>query len=215
MEFLPKEIEKYSENHTSEESDVLKELNRETHLKVLIPRMLSGHLQGKALNMFSNMIKPKNILEIGTYTGYSAICMAEGLQKDGKLITIDKNEELETMAKSYFKKAGYDSQIEMVVGDATQIIPSLNETFDLIFIDADKTNYSNYFDLTFNKLSKGGYFIADNVLWSGKVTTEEANTDPDTKALVAFNEKVQNDPRVENILFPIRDGLMIARKISD
>lgn len=215
MEFLPKEIEKYSENHTSEESDVLKELNRETHLKVLIPRMLSGHLQGKALSMFSNMIKPKNILEIGTYTGYSAICMAEGLQKDGKLITIDKNEELETMATSYFKKAGYDSQIEMVVGDATQIIPSLNETFDLIFIDADKTNYSNYFDLTFNKLSKGGYFIADNVLWSGKVTTEEANTDPDTKALVAFNEKVQNDPRVENILFPIRDGLMIARKISD
>lgn len=215
MDFLPQEIDQYSCDHTSEESAVLEALNRETHLKVLIPRMLSGHLQGRALSMLSHMIKPKNILEIGTYTGYSAICMAEGMQKDGQLITIDRNEELETMATSYFKKAGFENQITMLVGDATKIIPTLDHTFDLVFIDADKTNYSNYFDLTFNQLAIGGYFIADNVLWSGKVVTEEAKTDPDTKALAAFNKKVQEDPRVENVLFPIRDGLMIARKVSN
>lgn len=213
MEFLPKDLEEFVANNTAKESDVLYKLNRETHLKILQPRMLSGHIQGRMLSMLSHMIKPKNILEIGTYTGYSAICFAEGMDKNGKLITIDINDELETFAKKHFKAAGFENQIEMKVGNAMDIIPTLNETFDLIFIDADKSNYSNYYDLTFDKLNKGGYFMADNVLWSGKVVTEEAKTDRDTKALVDFCQKVQNDDRVENVLFPVRDGVMIIRKL--
>lgn len=213
MEFLPKDLEEFVANNTAKESDVLYKLNRETHLKILQPRMLSGHIQGRMLSMLSHMIKPKNILEIGTYTGYSAICFAEGMDKNGKLITIDINDELETFAKKHFKAAGFKNQIEMKVGNAMDIIPTLNETFDLIFIDADKSNYSNYYDLTFDKLNKGGYFMADNVLWSGKVVTEEAKTDRDTKALVDFCQKVQNDDRVENVLFPVRDGVMIIRKL--
>lgn len=213
MEFLPKDLEEFVANNTAKESEVLYKLNRETHLKILQPRMLSGHIQGRMLSMLSHMIKPKNILEIGTYTGYSAICFAEGMDKNGKLITIDINDELETFAKKHFKAAGFEDQIEMKVGDAMEIIPTLNETFDLIFIDADKSNYSNYYDLTFDKLNKGGYFMADNVLWSGKVVTEEAKTDRDTKALVDFCQKVQNDDRVENVLFPVRDGVMIIRKL--
>lgn len=213
MEFLPKDLEEFVANNTAKESDVLYKLNRETHLKILQPRMLSGHIQGRMLSMLSHMIKPKNILEIGTYTGYSAICFAEGMDKNGKLITIDINDELETFANKHFKAAGFENQIEMKVGNAMDIIPTLNETFDLIFIDADKSNYSNYYDLTFDKLNKGGYFMADNVLWSGKVVTEEAKTDRDTKALVDFCQKVQNDDRVENVLFPVRDGVMIIRKL--
>lgn len=213
MEFLPKEIEQYSQEHTQKETEVLYNLNRETHLKVLIPRMLSGHIQGRILSMFSHMLKPKNILEIGTYTGYSAICFAEGMQPDGKLVTIDINNELETMATSYFEKSGYGNQIDMRVGNAIDIIPTLDMKFDLVFIDADKHNYSNYYDLVIDKVNQGGFIIADNVLWSGKVLTDEVNTDTDTKALDEYNKKINSDPRVENMLMPVRDGLMVARKL--
>ena len=213
MEFIPKEIDEYAGKYTAEENKTLSDLNRETHIKVLIPRMLSGHIQGRILSMFSHMIRPKNILEIGTYTGYSAICFAEGMQPDGKLITIDINHELETMANSYFKKSGFENQIEMKIGNAMDIVPSLTMNFDLVFIDADKHNYSNYFDLVIDKVNKGGFIIADNVLWSGKVTTDEVNTDKDTKALDEYNKKIHEDPRVENVLMPVRDGLMVARKL--
>ena len=213
MEFLPKEIEQYSQEHTQKETEVLYNLNRETHLKVLIPRMLSGHIQGRILSMFSHMLKPKNVLEIGTYTGYSAICFAEGMQPDGKLVTIDRNNELETMATSYFEKSGYGNQIDMRVGNAIDIIPTLDMKFDLVFIDADKHNYSNYYDLVIDKVNQGGFIIADNVLWSGKVLTDEVNTDTDTKALDEYNKKINSDPRVENMLMPVRDGLMVARKL--
>ena len=213
MEFLPKEIDEYSGKHTQAETKVLSDLNRETHIKVLIPRMLSGHIQGRILSMFSHMIQPKNILEIGTYTGYSAICFAEGMKPNGKLITIDINNELETMANSYFEKSGFGNQIEMKIGNAMDIIPELELDFDLVFIDADKNNYSNYFDLVIDKVNKGGFIIADNVLWSGKVTTEEVTTDTDTKALDEYNKKIHEDSRVENVLMPVRDGLMVARKL--
>lgn len=211
MNFLPPAIDDYTGIHTAPESDVLYELNRETHMKVLIPRMLSGHIQGRILSMFSHMIKPKNILEIGTYTGYSAICFAEGMQSDGKLITIDINNELETMANSYFEKAGVADRIDMRIGNAMDIVPTLDMKFDLVFIDADKHNYSNYFDLVIDKMNQGGYIIADNVLWSGKVIQEDVKTDVDTKALDEYNKKIHNDSRVENVLFPVRDGLMVAR----
>lgn len=213
MEFLPKEIDEYAGKYTEEENKVLSDLNRETHIKVLIPRMLSGHIQGRILSMFSHMIQPKNILEIGTYTGYSAICFAEGMKPDGKLITIDINNELETMATSYFEKSGFGEQIEMKIGNAMDIVPTLDIDFDLVFIDADKHNYSNYFDLVIKKVNKGGFIIADNVLWSGKVTTNEVTNDKDTKALDDYNRKIHGDPRVENVLMPVRDGLMVARKI--
>ena len=213
MEFLPKEIEAYIEANTSQESKLLHQLNRETYQRVLTPRMLSGHLQGRALSMMSHMIKPKCILEIGTYTGYSAICLAEGLQPGGQLITIDINEELEDMARAYFSKAGMTACIDFKIGNAIDIIPSLKTPYDLVFIDADKTNYSNYFDLIIDQVVSGGYIIADNVLWSGKVLEEISENDVDTKSIIQYNEKIQLDPRVENVLFPIRDGLMIARKI--
>jgi predicted O-methyltransferase YrrM len=212
MNFIDEKIEDYVVKHTSQESDVLYDLNRQTHINVLQPRMLSGHLQGRVLSMLSHMIKPKRILEIGTYTGYAAICMAEGLQDEGQLITIDKNFELEKMANDYFQKAGFQDQIEMIVGDALQVIPKLDKNFELVFIDADKTNYLNYYNLIIDELPKNSYIIADNVLWSGKVLDEKEMNDPDTKALSVFNEKIQNDSRVENVLFPIRDGLMVIRK---
>lgn len=213
MNFLPKKIDQFSIDNTSAESPILNKLNRETNLKVIQPRMLSGHLQGRVLSMLSHMVKPKNILEIGTYTGYSAICFAEGMEDNGKLITIDVNEELETFAKSFFEEAGLAQKIEMRIGNALDIIPTLESSFDLVFIDADKTNYSNYFDLVIDKVNTGGYIIADNVLWSGKVVTEEAKKDPDTIALVNYCKKVHQDPRVENTLLPVRDGLLIARKL--
>ncbi len=212
MEFLPEKLEQYVEDHTSPESEVLEALNRETQAKVLMPRMLSGHLQGRVLSTFSKMIQPKRILEIGTYTGYSALCLAEGLQEGGKLHTIDINEELEDMVLRYIQKAGYSEKIQMHVGDATQIIPALNESWDIVFIDADKENYSNYFDLTIDHLRPGGYIIADNVLWSGKVLEKIDPKDEETQALKDFNEKVLADERVENVLFPVRDGLMVCRK---
>lgn len=212
MNFLDPEIEDYLLKYTEPESEVLKKLNRETYAKVLVPRMLSGHLQGRTLSMFSHMIKPLNILEIGTFTGYSAICLAEGLREGGKIYTIDINEELETMVRKYFTEAGINNKVEYITGDATMIIPMLDVMFDLIFIDADKVNYSNYYDLVFDKLNKGGYIIADNVLWSGKVIENASLHDKDTAAIVAYSEKVHHDPQVQNILLPIRDGLMVARK---
>lgn len=214
MEFLPKELDEYICQHSQKESSLLNELNRETWSKVLIPRMLSGHLQGRALSMLSKMIRPKHVLEIGTYTGYSAICLCEGLEQGGKLITIDINEELENMAISYFKKAAVKDKIQHYVGNAIDIIPTLDDDFDLVFIDADKENYSNYFDLVIDKMPVGGFIIADNVLWSGKVVKTTEEKDQETKAIKAFNNKVQNEERVENVLFPIRDGLMICRKIK-
>jgi predicted O-methyltransferase YrrM len=212
MNFIDEKLEEYVISHTSEESDVLYNLNRQTHINVLQPRMLSGHLQGRVLSMLSNMIKPKRILEIGTYTGYAAICMAEGLQANGELITIDQNYELEEMAKEYFDKAGFQDQIKMIIGDALEEVPKLDKNFDLVFIDADKTNYLNYYTLLIDELPKDSYIIADNVLWSGKVLKGDKASDPDTKALNIFNEKIQNDSRVENVLLPIRDGLMVIRK---
>ena len=163
--------------------------------------------------MFSQMIKPNRILEIGTYTGYSALCMAEGLNETGKLITIDLNEELEPIVRKYFDESPYKDQLQYLIGNAMELIPDLEETFDLVFIDADKTNYSNYFDMVIDKMTKGGFIIADNILWSGKVTSTPKDNDKDTKALIAFNQKVHNDPRVENVLMPVRDGLMILRVI--
>jgi len=212
MNFLPQEIENYVIKNTEKEPAVLKELNHETWEKILIPRMLSGHLQGRVLSMLSHMIQPTTILEIGTYTGYSAICLAEGLQNGGKVHTIDINEELEEMVNTYIKKANLEDTIINHIGNAMDIIPTLTEPFDLVFIDADKTNYSNYYDLVFDNVKSGGYIIADNVLWSGKIVEPKENLDDDTLALIAYSEKVNNDDRVQNVLFPIRDGLMIVRK---
>lgn len=213
MDFLPQELSDYAEKYTSQESEVLSELNRDTWTNVLIPRMLSGHLQGRLLSMLSKLHRPKTILEIGTYTGYSALCLAEGLEDDGILHTIDINEELKDMVLKYIDKAGYTDRVKFHVGNAIEIIPALNIRPDLVFIDADKENYSNYYDLVIEKMPSGGIIIADNVLWSGKVLDEnERINDEETAALHAYSEKVMNDDRVENILLPVRDGLMIARK---
>jgi caffeoyl-CoA O-methyltransferase len=212
MEFLPDDIADYIEAHTAGESDLLKKINRETHAKVLKPRMLSGQLQGRYLSMISHLLKPKNILEIGTYTGYSAICLAEGLAEDGKLITIDINEELETRVRDYFEQAGLSKKVEYRIGNALTIIPTLEQQFDLVFIDADKENYSRYYDLIFDKVKVGGIILADNVLWSGKITMSKP--DKDTRALLEFNAKINDDTRVENVLLPVRDGIMMARKVS-
>ena len=211
MEFIDLMIQQYAEKFTTEESDVLLQLNRETNAKVLMPRMLSGHLQGQFLSMISCMIQPERILEIGTYTGYSAICLAAGLKPKGILHTIDINDELEDMVRKYFDKANIADKIQYHLGNALQIIPTLNETFDLVFIDADKENYSAYFDLVIDKVRTGGFIIADNVLWSGKVLQEKK--DKDTQAIHFYNEKIKSDNRVAQILLPIRDGLMIARKL--
>ncbi len=213
MDFIPEEINQFSENHTTAESALIYDLNRQTHIQIMIPRMLSGHLQGKILSLFSHMIKPMNVLEIGTYTGYSALCMAEGMQKEGVLVTIDKNEEIEEFTQSYFDKSEFTNQIDYKIGNAIDIIPTLDLEFDLVFIDADKINYSNYFDLIIDKTTQGGFIIADNVLWSGKVVEPLNSKDKDTKAMLDYCEKIHNDPRVENVLMPVRDGLLIARKL--
>ena len=213
MEFISQELDNYVCIHSENEPALLYELNRRTHLEVLRPRMLSGHFQGRVLSMLSNMISPLNVLEIGTYTGYSALCFAEGLQVGGKVTTIDINEELEDLVKEYISKSDYSNNVDFIVGDAMEIIPTLTTEFDIVFIDADKQNYSGYYDLVFDKVKKGGYIIADNVLWSGKVIEEYDSTDRDTQLLMDFNKKVHDDSRVQNVLFPIRDGLMIARKL--
>lgn len=213
MSFFDKEIQKYVENHTQPETEVLQELNRETYLKVVSPGMLSGHLQGSTLAMFVALVQAKNILEIGTYTGYSAIWMAKAMHEGGKLHTIDKNEELETMVRKYFEKAEVTDKIELHIGNALEIIPTLSETFDLVYIDADKENYLNYYEMVIEKIRKCGLIIADNVLWHGKVISPEENSDKATQSILDFNTHVHNDERVENVLFPIRDGLMVARKL--
>ncbi|HMT29507.1 MAG TPA: O-methyltransferase [Bacteroidia bacterium] len=213
MDFLDEKLTNYIEKHTGAEPFLLSELNRETYAKIIMPRMLSGHLQGRVLAMLSHMIKPENVLEIGTYTGYSALCFAEGLREGGKIITIDINEELEDMVADYIRKAGYENKIEQLIGDATKIIPELNTKFDLVFIDADKENYCNYYDLVFDKVNKGGYIIADNVLWSGNILKNRKDMDEETTAIDDYNKKIYNDNRVEKVIFPIRDGLMIARKL--
>lgn len=213
MEFLPEDIENYVLHHTEPEPEHLYDLNRKTHLKVLQPRMLSGHLQGRVLSMFSHMIRPKRVLEVGTYSGYSALCMAEGLAEGGEIHTIDINDELEDIIRQFLEKSGLSDRVHLHFGNALDVIPQIEGTFDLVFIDADKTNYSNYYDLVIDRVPSGGYIIADNVLWSGKVLDQqEIEKDPDTAALVAFNEKIQSDDRVQNVLFPVRDGLMVIRK---
>jgi caffeoyl-CoA O-methyltransferase len=211
MDFLDTNIENYALAHTSGESALLAQLNRDTHAKVLQPRMLSGHLQGRLLSLLSNMMRPRRILEIGTYTGYSALCLAEGLTNDGRLITIDVNEELEAFTRSFFDQSPYRQKIDYRIADAAQLIPTLDETFDMVFIDADKKNYALYYDLVIDKVRPGGIIIADNVLWSGKVV-QNTKIDKETHALLAFNQKIHHDARVSNLLLPIRDGLLIAHK---
>ena len=210
--FINKDILEYSEKYSQQEPEILQELNRETHLKILNPRMLSGFFQGRLLSIFSKLIKPKKVLEIGTYTGYSAICIAEGMNKDGIIHNNDKNEELNTIQKKYFKKSGLENNIIQYNGCALDIIPKIEEKFDLIFIDADKENYINYFNLVIDKLNNNGIILADNVLWSGKVINSEDH-DLTTNVLREFNRMVNNDKRVETILLPIRDGISIIRKI--
>ena len=213
MEFIAQNLADYAEKHTSPEPTLLAELNRDTYANVLTPRMLSGHIQGRVLSMFSKMIKPKAILEIGTYTGYSALCMAEGLTADSVLHTIDIDEELETRINKFVSQSPFAHQVKLHIGNALDIIPTLNESFDLVFIDADKENYAAYYDLLIDRLPSGAVLIADNVLWSGKVLeADQLPKDNDTKALDSFNKKIQADSRVENVLMPIRDGLMVIRK---
>lgn len=211
MEFISKKLDDYICAHTSEEPKLLYELNRETHLNVLQPRMLSGHFQGRVLSMLSKMIQPKDILEIGTYTGYSALCFAEGLAEGGHIITIDKNEELEDLVHDFVSRSEYKDQIKCMVGDAMKIVPQLKRSFDLVFIDADKGNYLNYYSMAMNKIRKGGYIIIDNVLWSGKVLDKVQDNDDDTKVLIELNKTIHEDSRVEEVLLPIRDGLFVVR----
>lgn len=212
MDIISQDIQFYSERHTTGEDDLLRKINRDTHAHVLRPRMLSGHLQGRVLSMISKMLQPDRILEIGTYTGYSALCLAEGLKKGGKLFTIDINEELEDQVRSYFQTSAYHSQIDFRIGDASEIIPLLDERFDLVFIDADKVNYFRYYELILPKVRAGGIILADNVLWSGKVINERP--DKDTQVILDFNRRIHEDHRVENVLLPIRDGIMMIRKLS-
>jgi len=214
MEFIDPALLTYCEEHSSEEDYLLKKITRETQAKVMMPRMISGHLQGKMLELFTKMQNPKTILEIGTYTGYSGICMARGLDKGGKLITLDINDELETMVRGFFEESGLADQIDYRLGNALEIIPTLSGPFDMVFIDADKSNYAKYYELVIDKMNPGGIILADNVLWSGKILVEEGKKiDKDTQAILDFNSMIQNDPRVENALLPIRDGVMMARKI--
>ncbi len=206
------ELDRYILNHTEEEDEILRELDRETNLHVLRPRMLSGHLQGKILEMLSKMIQPKCILEIGTFTGYSAICLAKGLRQGGKLHTIEINDELEHISKKYFEKAGLSDTITQHTGDACTIIPTIKEKYDLVFMDGDKREYSHYFDLVFENVNSGGFLLADNILWSGKVVEDPDPRDEQTLNIIQFNEKIKNDKRVSQVILPIRDGLMLIRK---
>lgn len=213
MHFIPEKLDAYIVEHSENEPQLLQQLTRETYQKVLQPRMLSGHYQGRVLSIISKLIAPKTILEIGTYTGYSALCLAEGLQKNGTLHTIDCNEELHDFSKKYFDLSEYKNQIYQYTGNALNIIPTLTTTFDLIFIDADKENYPNYYNLIINKLNTGGVIISDNVLWSGKVIETLKPEDNSTKALLEYNSLLKEDTRVETVILPIRDGLTISRKL--
>lgn len=214
MYFIPEELDDYVVKHSEDEPELLQELNRETYQKILQPRMLSGHYQGRVLSMISKLVNPENILEIGTYTGYSALCLAEGMKENGELHTIDINEELYDFSRKYFNKSNYGNQIIQHLGNALEIIPKLNKTFDLVFIDADKENYSNYFSAIINKLNSGGIILSDNVLWSGKVLdTTFKKDDISTPALIEYNALLKNDKRIETIVLPIRDGLTISRRL--
>ena len=207
-----KNIDQYILDHIEPEDKVLKELDRETHLKVLGARMISGHLQGQVLTMLSKMIRPENILELGTFTGYSAICLARGLKENGKLITIEIDDELETLAEKYFVKAGINKKIQQLTGSALEIIPTLKEKFDLVFIDADKREYLAYYNAVFEKVESGGFIIADNTLWNGKVLEKPAHDDVQTKGIIEFNNFVKNDSRIEKVILPLRDGMTVIRK---
>ena len=210
MEFLPDDIAAYVQAHTAAEPELLKKIARDTHAQVLKPRMLSGNVQGRFLSLISKLMQPNVVLEIGTYTGYSAICLAEGLAAGGKLITIDINEELENRVRGYFEQAGLKDVIDYRIGNALNLLPAINETIDLVFVDADKENYLKYYNLVIDKVRSGGLILADNVLWSGKIT--QTKTDKDTRALQEFNDAVVADARVECMLLPLRDGIMMARK---
>lgn len=212
MNFIADLIDTYATAHTAAEPALLQRLNRQTHATLLHPQMLSGHWQGRLLAVFSQMMRPRRVLEIGTYAGYSALCLAEGLTDDGLLITIDVNEEMEVFTRSFFAQSPRAAQIDYKIGNAADILPTLNETFDMVFIDADKLSYSRYYDLVFDKVRKGGVIIADNVLWYGKVADTTKQPDKDTQALLDFNQKVHYDPRVLHLLLPVRDGLMLAIK---
>lgn len=211
--FIDSKIFNYSLSKSSKEPKILNDLNRETHLKILNPRMLSGHYQGRILSLVSKIIKPKTVLEIGTYTGYSTICLSEGLEKNGSIHTIDNNEELLVIQNKYFKKAGISEKVKQYTGDATKIVKKLNFDFDLVFIDADKENYPLYFDSIIDKVKPGGVIIADNILWSGKILEKVEEEDYATKSIIEFNDKVNNYEKVEVIILPIRDGLSLIRKI--
>ncbi|WP_127844864.1 O-methyltransferase [Psychroflexus aestuariivivens] len=212
MDFIDESLQDYVEKHSEAEPELLQQLNKETWQKVLQPRMLSGHYQGRLLSILSKIIRPENILEIGTYTGYSALSLAEGLSENGELHTIDINEELHDLQRKYFNLSGYGKQIFQHTGDAKEIIPKLEKSFDLVFIDADKTSYPKYFELVMDKLNSGGVILSDNVLWSGKVVEKVDPNDISTKALLTFNRLLKEDSRIETIVLPIRDGLTISRK---
>jgi len=211
MHFLPEKIDNYVVEHSQQEPEILQELSKETWQKVLNPRMISGAYQGRVLSILTKLIQPKNILEIGTYTGYSTLCFAEGISKESTIFTIDKNEELEELQQKYFKKSGQGKQIKSFIGKALEIIPTINEKFDLVFIDADKSNYVNYFNLIIDKMNVGGIILSDNVLWNGKVVEKLNPKDKDTKALLEYNKVLNEDKRIETVLLPIRDGLTISR----
>ena len=213
MDFLPENIQKYISDISQSESPILKELNRYTNSKVILPRMLSGHVQGRFLSMISKLVNPEIIVEVGTYTGYSCLCLAEGLKKNGKIITIEKDEEFASIAKKFFDRSKYKEKISLLIEDATTAIENISEKIDLAFIDADKVNYTKYYDMLFPKLKIGGLIVADNVLWSGKVT--EDVSDNETQSIKNFNIKVKNDERVENLIVGIRDGIMVCQKIKD
>jgi caffeoyl-CoA O-methyltransferase len=211
MHFLPEKLDDYVVAHSQKEPELLQQLTRETWQKVLAPRMLSGHFQGRILSIVSKLINPKNILEIGTYTGYSALCLAEGIHSNGQLHTIDTNEELYDLQRKYFDKSDYGSQIIQHIGNALKVIPSIDETFDLVFIDADKQNYPNYLEIILPKLKSGSVILSDNVLWTGKVIEALEKGDKDTEALLKYNKMINEHPELETVLLPIRDGLTISR----
>jgi predicted O-methyltransferase YrrM len=212
MEFIDEALANYANAHSSEEPEILKKLNRETHLKMMQSRMLSGHLQGRLLSLLSHLTRPKCILEIGTYTGYSAICLAEGLAEGGILHTIDNNPERDAFVNRFIDEAIMTDKIHTYIGDARKVIPTITGVFDIVFIDADKSGYAEYFDLVIDRVKPGGIIITDNVLWSGKVIEPVKANDEDTRLIQAFNKKIASDPRVEVVLLPIRDGISIARK---
>lgn len=211
MDFLPDHIDQYAADHSQKEPELLEELYRETWQKALVPRMISGHFQGRVLAMVSKLVSPRTILEIGTYTGYSALCLAEGLQPGGTIHTIDHNEELFDFQRKYFDRSDFGDNIRQHLGNALELIPGIPGPFDLVFIDADKSNYSNYFELVIDKMRPGGVILSDNVLWSGKVTEAPGEKDLDTRELIRYNRRLNEDPRIETVLLPIRDGLTISR----